>query len=67
MNDSITDIKAFDKNCIGCQNHKKEIMISFRTEGKPDFNDIFLSEEQAKNLVLSIEKSLKINSEPEVA
>ena len=63
MDSTVDNIRAFDKEVHGCKRHKKDIMISFQTEGSRDFHDIFLTNEQAKGLIESLKKSLKTNSE----
>lgn len=63
MDSTINNIRAFDKEVHGCKRHKKDIMISFQTEGSRDFHDIFLTNQQAEELIVSLQKSLKTNSE----
>jgi hypothetical protein len=65
MDNSVTSIIVFSKNVIGCQRHKKEIMITFKVENDNDIHDIFLTTEQAESLIAGLQKSLKINTEPE--
>jgi hypothetical protein len=65
MDNSVTNIRAFDKNVMGCKRHKKDIMIAFQVENDSNIHDIFLTTEQAESLVAGLQKSLKINSEPE--
>lgn len=65
MESSVTNIRAYDKNVLGCQRHKKDVMISFQIENDKDFYDIFLSAEQAEYLLTTLQKSLITNSKKE--
>lgn len=46
----ITSIKVFDKNCIGCVRHKRHAMIAYTSDNPEDITDIFLTQDQAKDL-----------------
>lgn len=50
----VKSIRAYDKECIGCQNHQKALMITYIPEGKSDIIDLFLDEKQAEHLYKEI-------------
>lgn len=50
--------RAYNGNCMGCKRFKRDIMLSF-TDGKDGgFVDIFLTTEQAVELVKEIQDRL---------
>ncbi len=64
-----------NKKCMGCKRHARDIMITFSEEHKEGessdglrtktLHDVFLTAEQAEQLIVDLEKSLDINSEIE--
>ena len=46
----ITSIKVFDKNCIDCARHKRHAMIVYTSDNPEDITDIFLTQDQVKDL-----------------
>lgn len=63
MDNTIQDFTVHSKGCLGCQKHGRDIMIGFRTEESTEFNDIFLTTEQAEFLVAKLQQKLKENAE----
>ena len=62
MEKIVRNCEANSKDCLGCQRHKKDIMITFRAEEKEmEFYDFFLTDKQAKGLIKSLEKSISQN------
>lgn len=58
-----TEINVCDKNCNGCVRHSSDIMITLRVKDSPEFNDFFLSNEQAEKLVADLQKRIAINKQ----
>lgn len=53
-------IASFGKNCIGCQKHNTDIMISATSI---DYSiDIFISEKDAKELIEDLQTTIKRNN-----
>ncbi|MCK5535411.1 MAG: hypothetical protein KAI79_01215 [Bacteroidales bacterium] len=48
------------KECIGCERHDKDIMLTILPE-YDDFVDIFLSKKQTKRLIVQLKEKLKYN------
>lgn len=46
--------------CIGCERHDKDIMLTILPE-YDDFVDIFLSKKQTKRLIVQLKEKLKYN------
>jgi hypothetical protein len=67
MEGKVKDLKVFDNQCTGCLRFKSDIMLTIRLEDErnamPDFNDFFLSTEQAKELIVELQKKLKQNEQ----
>lgn len=61
INTPVSSIQAHNKDCIGCQKTKKDIMIGFQLEGSNTFHDIFLTQEQAKAFSESLQKQIHNN------
>lgn len=61
----VTIADARDKGCIGCLKFNSDVMITMQGDDG-EFNDYFLTTEQATHLKNRIEKVLKDNSEDEV-
>jgi len=57
----LENIRVYSKGCIGCENNKRDIMISFM-EGK-EFHDIFLTQELAKSFAAELDKKINENEE----
>lgn len=49
-------VSVYGKDCIGCKRHESDVMMGVCHEetGKTEFMDIFLSNEQARNLAQDI-------------
>ena len=56
-------IRVYDRECNGCKRVKKDIMISILVYAGDisHFNDYFLTTEQAKALIVELEKKIKQN------
>lgn len=66
----LTSIGAHAKTCIGCRNHKRDVMLSFQHEGdekRGAVHDLFLTQEQATGLLealsLAITRNEKTNED----
>jgi len=57
-------IASYNRKCIGCQNAKRDIMVSVQGEDASHIDDIFLTQEQAKSLLSDLQSSIEQN-EPE--
>lgn len=57
----IINTNVFGKGCIGCLAHKKDIMIAYNYQGSDDIVNLYLTTEQAKNLLDNLKKQLKNN------
>lgn len=61
-------IKVHDNGCIGCQRHKKDIMVTLcpppeKEKDIPDFMDIFLTTDQAERLIAGLMRAMDHNTE----
>ena len=56
-----TDISVHNKTCYGCNNNNSDIMIAFFDKIDKKFYDVFLTNDQAKNLIEDIKIVLKEN------
>ena len=61
MDNAIQDFTVHGKSVQGCKRHKRDIMIGFRIEGSSEFNDIFLTTEQAETLAERLKERLEQN------
>ena len=63
METTITSIKAYDKDCIGCVKHKRDIMIAYTADDPEgaDIIDLFLTQVQAKILANDLAIMIKCN------
>lgn len=52
----VLTITAQGKDCIGCQKHQKDIMISYTSKGEDQIIDLFLTEYQARTLLENLNK-----------
>ena len=63
----ILDVKSLDgvqsKTCLGCINHKADVMVTVRTQEDKNFIDIFFSRENAETLRDRLDAVLKLNEE----
>lgn len=57
IDNPITDFSVH-QSTMGCIRHKTDIMIGFRVEGNDEFNDIFLTTEQAEALITKLQNKL---------
>ena len=66
-NEMILDVKSLDgvqsKTCLGCVNHKADVMVTIRTQEDKNFIDIFFSREKAEILRDRLDAVLKLNEE----
>lgn len=66
MNEAIIkEIRAFGKGCLGCERHKKDIMLAYNSEGNENIVDLFLSQKQAEGLVSELSEALSRNEQKE--
>ncbi len=59
-----TSIRAYDKECIGCQRHSRDIMISYTKENdakRSQVYDLFLTQGQAKMLYEELGRQIAEN------
>jgi len=67
MEGSLENIRVHDKGVNGCIRHKKDIMLSFQLEGDKstnglkDIHDIFLTTNQAEELLEGLKQKLETN------
>jgi hypothetical protein len=52
---------AYNKDCIGAERHKRDVMLTFMLEGKDEYYDLFLTNEQAILLQNNIKKAVESN------
>jgi hypothetical protein len=57
----ITSIQAYGRCCVGCQEHQKDVMLSFQFEEHGGVNDIFLTTKQAEYLAEKLLVALRGN------
>lgn len=58
--------KVHGKTCIGCQEKKRDVMISFMGENTNNLvHDLFLTDEQAMFLIVQLKLAIKRNEEHE--
>ena len=57
------NIQIYNKKCIGCINHDKDIMLSFDNEDEIEIHDLFLSTQQAKRIIELLQKRLEENKQ----
>lgn len=59
------NIQVYNKKCVGCINHKKDIMIAIdgyqNNLGTETVHDLFLNSEQAQKLINLLQIKLKEN------
>lgn len=71
MDAIVNSLNVHNKGCNGCKRHERDIMVTFTTDppagsaNKMEFNDFFLTNEQAKDLVTQIQKALLQNIDEE--
>lgn len=65
MEGVVINTMAYDKGCIGCKRFERDIMVSMHTDidGKKDFNDFFLTTEQAEYLRDKLTAALNRNTQ----
>ncbi len=55
MDKPLYNVNVYDKNCLGCKRHQKDVMITISTSAIDDtgleFNDYFLTQAQALDLM----------------
>ena len=56
----VNSARVYDKECNGCKRVKKDIMLAILTESN-DLMDLFFTTEQAKKLIIELEKKIKQN------
>lgn len=60
-------VTVFDKQCFGCEQYEKDVMLTFSyTDKSTDvfhINDIFLTNEQALRLIDDLSAVVKRNAE----
>ena len=58
-------VNAFNKECYGCKRTKKDVMLTVvrRENDQTEFDDIFLTTEQATFLITRLQEALKYNKE----
>jgi len=55
-------IHAHPRTCLGCMTHSKDVLISVMTDGNPSKHvDIYLTQEQASNLQVELNRVLMEN------
>lgn len=52
---------AHGKGCIGCKNHKRDIMLSFLQKESGVFYDVFLTQDDAEQFYKRLGKVIKSN------
>ena len=59
-------IRAYSKKCIGCQRHRKAVMVSISpvSSEEYDIKDFFLNKEQAKRLYEDLGRVIEENEIP---
>lgn len=55
------NLQVHGNKCIGCIEHKKDIMISFDIEKNQYIHDLFLTTEQAERLISLLQQRLQEN------
>lgn len=55
----LTNLRAYDSECIGCRRHNKDIMISFEHNG--EFYDIFMNQTDAETFAAELAARLADN------
>ena len=62
----VKHIRAYSKKCVGCQRHRKAVMISISpvSEERYDIKDFFLTKKQAKDLYDELGRCLIENTKP---
>ena len=66
METIVKNVLVHNKGCNGCKRFNRDVMVTMFTtseESVTEFNDFFLSTEQAENLVKDLQIVLKINKE----
>jgi len=60
MEKIIKSVRVFNKNCLGCKRHKKDIMLAlqFLFEGD-DIHDFFFSKKLANEMLNELKRILK--------
>jgi hypothetical protein len=59
----VKTMHVYGKNCLGCQYHKKDVMLSFSTPEGLRIHDIFLTNAQAQQLIIQLRKTLRNNEQ----
>ena len=60
----IENIRAHDRQCIGCRNHNRDVMLSFMHTGDTEkVHDLFLTHLQALDLLVSLMQVIARNTE----
>ncbi len=62
MSEKITEniskkVSVFSNNCMGCKRHEKDLMIT-SIDKNDDIVDLFITEEQARGLIVDLENGL---------
>lgn len=60
----LKNIRAFDKKCLGCKKHNKDIMLSFMfddDQNKHGVHDLFLTQKMAEYLVCELTDAVNRN------
>lgn len=58
----LENIRAHDRECIGCRHHERDIMLSFIHEAEPQkVHDLFLTQAQAVELLASLHDAVVRN------
>lgn len=52
------EVQVASKGCYGCVRHKRDVMLSFR-DSDSNFHDIFLTDEQNRELILRLLDQIK--------
>lgn len=60
----VKNIRTYDKEVQGCQNHNKDVMLAFdSTEENYDIKDLFLTQRQADSLHKELGEVIARNNE----
>lgn len=51
-------LSVHDQNCIGCQTHRRHVMVSFTRKGDPAVYDLFLTEHQTTRLAAKLREQV---------
>ncbi len=65
MQIKVKSVRAYDKQCRGCEKYNREVMISVEPDDLPKdkycIHDIFLTQQQAEILAVELNEAIKRN------